>query len=44
MELELREKIAKEIEDLIDPPPIDEVEYLIVDVIKKCADIARGKK
>ena len=43
MELELREKIAKEIEDLIDPPPIDEVDYLIVEVIKRCADIARGQ-
>ena len=43
MEVELRAKIAKEIEDLIDPPPVDEVDYLIVDVIKRCADIARGQ-
>ena len=35
------EDIAKEIEDLIDPPPIDEVDFIVVNVITKCADIAR---
>ena len=43
-EYEIRQKIAAEIEDLIDPPPIDEIDYIIVDVIKKCADIARGQQ
>lgn len=42
MEKHFREKIAKEIEDLIDPPPIDEVDYIIVNVIEKCASVARG--
>lgn len=40
----LREEIAREIEDLIDPPPIDEIDYIVVDVIKRCANIARGVK
>ena len=44
IEFTLREQIAKEIEDLIDPPPIDEIDYIIVDVIKKCAVVARGTK
>jgi hypothetical protein len=39
---ELREQIAAEIEDLIDPPPIDEMDYIVVDVVKRCAAIARG--
>lgn len=43
-EQELREQIAKEIEDLIDPPPIDEIDYMIVNVITKCAAVARGQK
>lgn len=43
-ESKIREQIAAEIEDLIDPPPIDEIDYIIVDVIKKCAEIARGVK
>lgn len=38
------EDIAKDIEDLIDPPPIDEVDYIVVSVIEKCANIARGQK
>jgi hypothetical protein len=38
----VREQIAADIEDLIDPPPIDEIDYIIVDVIKRCADVARG--
>jgi hypothetical protein len=42
-EAKIREKIASEIEDLIDPPPIDEIDHIIVDVIKRCADIARGQ-
>jgi len=37
----LREQIALEIEDLIDPPPIDEIDYIVVEVIQKCAEIAR---
>ena len=44
MELELREKIAQEIENLIDPPPVDDVDYIIFNVIKRCAEIARGQK
>ena len=43
-EQELREQIAKEIEDLIDPPPIDEIDFIVVDVINRCAAIARGQK
>ena len=43
-EQELREKIAKEIEDLLDPPPIDEVDHIVWNVIEKCAAIARGQK
>lgn len=43
-EQELREKIAKEIEDLLDPPPIDEVDHIVWKVIEKCADVARGNK
>jgi len=42
-EAKIREQIAAEIEDLIDPPPVDEVDYIVVDVIKRCAAIARGK-
>lgn len=42
VESALREQIAKEIEDLISPPPIDDIEYLVVDVITRCANIARG--
>ena len=37
------EDIAKDIEDLFDPPPIDEVDQIVWNVIEKCADIARGK-
>ena len=37
------EDIAKEIEDLLDPPPIDDVDHIVWNVIEKCADIARGK-
>ena len=44
MEQHFREKIAKEIEDLLDPPPIDEVDHIIWKVIEKCADVARGQK
>ena len=44
IESEIRQQIAREIEDLIDPPPIDEIDYIVVDVIKRCADIARGVK
>ena len=43
-EAKIREQIAAEIEDLIDPPPVDEIDYIIVDVIKRCASIARGQK
>ena len=43
-EQELREKIAKEIEDLLDPPPIDEVDHIIWKVIEKCAQVARGQQ
>jgi len=39
----VREKIAADIENLIDPPPIDETDYLIVDVITRCANVAKGK-
>ena len=42
-EQELREKIAQEIEDLLDPPPIDDVDFIVWNVIEKCANIARGK-
>ena len=42
-EEELRNQIAAEIEDSFDPPPIDETDYLIWDVIQRCADIARGQ-
>jgi hypothetical protein len=44
IEHQVRQRIAAEIEDLIDPPPIDEIDYIIVDVIKRCADVARGQK
>ena len=44
MEKYFREKIAKEIEDLLDPPPIDEVDHIVWKVIEKCADVARGNK
>lgn len=42
-EQELREQIAKEIEDSFNPPPIDETDFLIWEVIQRCADIARGQ-
>ena len=38
------EDIAQEIEDLLDPPPIDEVDHIVWKVIEKCADVARGQK
>ena len=41
---DLREEVAKEIEDSFDPPPIDEKDYLIWEVIERCANIARGNK
>ena len=31
------EDIAQEIEDLLDPPPIDEVDHIVWKVIEKCA-------
>ena len=37
------EDIAQEIEDLLDPPPIDEVDHIVWKVIEKCAQIARGQ-
>lgn len=43
-EAKIREQIAAEIEDSFDPPPVDEKDYLIWDVIQKCANIARGNK
>lgn len=42
LEAELREQVAKEIENSFDPPPIDERDFLIWEVISRCADIARG--
>ena len=42
-EKELREQIAQEIEALLNPPPIDEVDHIIWQVILDCAAIARGK-
>ena len=44
VEGDLREQVAKEIEDSFDPPPIDEKDYLIWEVIERCANIARGIK
>lgn len=42
-EQQLREKIATDIESSFDPPPIDEQDFLIWEVIQTCANIARGK-
>ena len=42
-EQELREQIAKDIEDSFNPPPVDERDFLIWEVIQTCADIARGQ-
>ena len=42
-EQELREQIAKDIEDTFDLPPVDEQDFLIWEVIQRCADIARGQ-
>ena len=39
---ETKEQIAKEIEDLLDPPPIDDVDFIVWNVIEKCASVARG--
>ena len=38
----VREQIAKDIEDLLDPPPIDDVDFIVWNVIEKCAAVARG--
>lgn len=44
VEGDIRKQIAQEIEDSFDPPPIDEKDYLIWEVIERCANIARGAK
>lgn len=41
-ESELREKIAKEIEDSYDMPPIDEIDHAIYNALQTAASIARG--
>ena len=41
---EERELVAQEIENLQNPPPVDEIETIVWDVIEKCAEIARRSK
>jgi hypothetical protein len=42
---ELREQIAKEIVgELLDHPPMNDIDSIVIQVIKDCADIARGNK
>ena len=44
LEAVLREQIAAEIEYSFNPPPIDEKDHLVWEVIQNCANIARGNK
>lgn len=38
----VREQVAQELMDNLSLPPIDDEDYLIVNVVTKCAEIARG--
>jgi hypothetical protein len=40
----IREQIAKEIVgELLDHPPMNDIDSIVIQVIKDCADIARGE-